>query len=80
MLIVRGIQDYPEAEFFIFNRWGNTVYEAKGEDILLKAWDGKNSQGIYVGGDDLPVGTYFYILEPQKDGVEALKGYIYLQR
>jgi hypothetical protein len=64
----------------ILNRWGNLVYKAKGEEINSKPWNGKNTQGVYVGGDDLPVGTYFYILEPKKEGFKTAKGYIYLQR
>ena len=52
------------------------MYKATGTDIINKAWTGKNTEGIYVGGDDLPVGTYFYILEPNKAGEKALKGYI----
>lgn len=41
--------------FQIYNRWGSLVYEGSGSEIT---WDGTN-----MNGDDLPTGTYFYIIE-----------------
>ena len=79
-LTITGIAGFPDAKFQIFNRWGNLVYQAKGADIDSKKWNGKNNEGIYIGGEDLPVGTYFFILEPNKDGFKNKTGYIYLQR
>ena len=50
------IEQFPENDVKIFNRWGNTVWEASGYNNDDVVWDGKNS-----GGDDLPDGTYFYV-------------------
>ncbi|MDP1817124.1 MAG: gliding motility-associated C-terminal domain-containing protein, partial [Leadbetterella sp.] len=50
----------------IVNRWGAKVFE---EDNLerkmeLIGWNGKSNQGIRLGtSDDVPAGTYFYILK-----------------
>jgi len=60
----------------IFNRWGDKVFEAKPYN---NTWDGKATEGVRIGSDELPVGTYFYILD-LGDGSAVIKGYIYLNR
>ena len=61
----------------ILNRWGNKVYQT--EEYHIDPWDGKNYFGVSVGGEDLPVGTYFYILEVEiNETTEVFKGYVYL--
>jgi len=42
----------------VFNRWGNMVYQA---DNYQNDWDGRANKGIVIG-DDLPDGTYYYII------------------
>jgi len=76
LFVIRGILDYPNNTFQIFNRWGNKVYEASPYE---NTWDGKSTMGLRVGGDDLPVGTYFYVLD-LGDGSKVYKGTIYLNR
>jgi gliding motility-associated-like protein/uncharacterized repeat protein (TIGR01451 family) len=74
--VIRGIQYYPNNRFTIFNRWGNKVFET----IQYKnKWDGKSTMGLRIGGDDLPTGTYFYLLD-LGDGSAIIKGTIYLNR
>ena len=75
-LVIKGIYNYPNNKIRIMNRWGNTVYEAQS---YQNDWNGKNTMGLTIGGDDLPVGTYFYILE-LGEGNGVKKGYIYLNR
>ena len=49
----------------VYNRWGNIVYEGYGYDYdgtispedATQKWDGKNN------GEDLPVATYYYVIE-----------------
>jgi gliding motility-associated-like protein len=51
-LIVRCIHEYPNATMEVFSRWGTLVYEG-----APTGWNGQfNSQ-------DLPDGTYFYIMK-----------------
>jgi len=76
LFVIRGILYYPENSIVIFNRWGNKVFEA---NPYQNTWDGRSSRGIRVGGDELPSGTYFYILN-LGDGSPVIKGTIYLNR
>ena len=76
LFVIRGIEYYPLNTFTIFNRWGDEVFSAKP---YQSTWDGKSTKGVRVGGDDLPVGTYFYILD-LGNGSSIYKGTIYLNR
>lgn len=73
---IRGIDKYPNNSIEIFNRWGDKVYEARP---YINLWDGTTKMGISIGGDDLPVGTYFYIFD-FGNGSKKIKGTIYLNR
>jgi len=78
--VIRGINNYSDNTLIIMNRWGNTVFKTEG---YQNDWDGTNQQGGNIGGNNLPVGTYFYILEinTDKSDVDKInKGYIYLNR
>jgi gliding motility-associated-like protein len=74
--IIRGIENYPANKIVIFNRWGQKVFEATP---YTNNWDGKSQTGISVGGDELPIGTYFYILD-LKNGSPIYKDTIYLTK
>lgn len=76
VFVIRGILNFPENTFVIFNRWGNKIYETNS---YKNTWDGKTTLGLRVGGDELPIGTYFYVLD-LKDGSDVFKGTIYLNR
>ena len=58
----------------IFNRWGNRVYKSSD---YKNDWGGRCTEGITVG-QDLPVGTYYYIIII--DNEEKHVGYITLNR
>jgi len=76
LFVIRGIERYPANTFTIYNRWGDEVFEASP---YQNTWDGKATMGLRVGGNELPVGTYFYILN-LGDGSSIYKGTIYLNR
>ncbi|MEZ4926319.1 MAG: gliding motility-associated C-terminal domain-containing protein [Saprospiraceae bacterium] len=69
---ILGIDQYPDNEVHIFNRWGNQVFEQKGY-TNTNAWDGT------WNGKALPDGTYFYILNLGPT-VGKLEGYIQIWR
>ncbi|NQX91898.1 MAG: gliding motility-associated C-terminal domain-containing protein [Flavobacteriales bacterium] len=66
---------YPNNTFKVFNRWGAQVYEAAPYN---NDWDGTSQNNATIG-QELPVSTYYYILE-LGDGTPAVTGYIYLKR
>lgn len=72
--IIQNIEDYPECEINILNRWGNSVFETKG---YKNDWNGKAQSSLY--GDNLPNGSYFYVLKLYPDS-EVYKSYIIIQR
>ncbi|WP_018342559.1 gliding motility-associated C-terminal domain-containing protein [Cytophaga aurantiaca] len=70
--MIENIQDYPNATFTIYNRWGNIVWKASGNAFQ---WDGTN----YRNGELLADGTYFYIIDLQNSSYpEPYTGYVQL--
>lgn len=52
--IIDGIENYPNNEVLIYNRWGSEVYKVKG---YMNDWRGTNS-----AGKDLPSAPYWYVI------------------
>jgi gliding motility-associated-like protein len=48
--LIDGLEVYSDVQLWVFNRWGNTVYES--QDYQNGTWR----------GDDLSDGTYWYVL------------------
>ena len=51
--VIENIWMFPEAYIYIYNRWGQLMYEGRGYD---EPWDG-SYRGHFV-----PSGTYLYIV------------------
>jgi gliding motility-associated-like protein len=47
------------AQLEVFNRWGQKVYEAEN---YQNNWDGTANSGVVLYGEQLPEGTYYYLL------------------
>lgn len=60
--------------FDVYNRWGNRVYKSTA---YKNDWDGRCTEGIYIG-QDLPVGTYYYVIVI--DNGKKNVGYITISR
>jgi gliding motility-associated-like protein len=75
ILVIEGLEFYPDNELQIFNRWGSLVFEAVD---YQNNWDGTSDQAGVLVGDKLPTGTYFYILKLTDEKV--LKGSLELKR
>ncbi len=69
---IRGIENYPDNEILIFNRWGTKVKEYSGYNNEDKRWDGTNDKGKY-----LPDGVYYYILKIKE--LKTFTGWIYVR-
>jgi gliding motility-associated-like protein len=69
--VLEGIEDYPEAEVKIFNRWGGEIFTTK--NYQSNPFDGKKDNA------NLPTGTYYYIIKTG-DTVPTLTGYVTIVR
>jgi gliding motility-associated-like protein len=67
---LENLRDYPRCTVEIYNRYGQIVFQTFG---YTKPWDGTYK------GKDLPVGTYYYIIDP-KNGFEKITGYVVILR
>ncbi len=67
---ITGLNDYPDHHLYVYNRWGNLVYEATN---YLSDWEGT------YGDKLLPDGTYFYVLD-KGNGDKPLSGYVLILR
>lgn len=72
---------YPTNSVEIYNRYGVLVYETKQYDNAGKSFKGI-SEGRANVGDELPTGTYFYVVQyTTSDGTTVKSdGYLYLSR
>jgi gliding motility-associated-like protein len=69
--VIELLDTYPGCEIDVFNRYGQVVYHAIG---YKRPWDGKMN-----GKDDLPVGTYYYVIQP-KNKRPPIKGSVTILR
>lgn len=74
-LVIPCLNEFPNNRIVIFNRWGDEVHRAAP---YMNDW-----AGTYAG-NDLPSGTYFYVLQydSNNDGNfdQDMQGYIVIHR
>ena len=70
--IVKGIEEYPDNNVIIFNRWGDKVKSYDRYNNTDNHWDGNNGKG-----DKMPDGAYYYILKI--NNLDVFTGWIYLR-
>jgi len=76
LFVITGIEYYPENSIVIFNRWGNKIFEASP---YQNTFDGYSTSSATIGAAELPVGTYFYVLD-LGNGSDPIKGTVYLNK
>jgi gliding motility-associated-like protein len=76
-LDLTGLWAFPNAEWTIFNRWGQVVFTANAKNPV--AWNGKcNAAGC--NGKLLPEGVYFIVFD-YRDGLhKRVNANIYLKQ
>ncbi len=60
----------------IFNRWGKKIYESEGD--YQNDWCGDSPLSSLGRSDNLPTGTYYYIVDLKNSDLKPIQGYIYL--
>ncbi len=68
---IKNIDLFPDAEVFVYNRWGKLVFKTK--NLSANDWDGTSD------GKELPTDSYHYILNLH-DGSETRSGVISIIR
>ena len=63
-------EDYPGNQVIIYNQWGDEVYRSKN---YQNDWSGT------YNGEDLPVGTYFWLVDFNK-GEKPSAGFLVIER
>ena len=63
--IIDFIEQYPENVVEIYNRWGELLFHAEG---YQQDWDGT------YNGEDLPIGTYYYIIDLNDESIKPFTG------
>ncbi len=69
--VIEYLESYPGSVVNIFDRYGKIVFTSKATGYI--SWDGT------VSGKPLPIGTYYYIIDP-KNGRKALTGSVTILR
>ena len=78
---IANIENYPENEVFIYNRWGGLVFRIRSYDNNQNVFKGIANQGTELGGNELPEGTYFYqVTNVTKGAIDRPKGMVVLKR
>ncbi|WP_108424620.1 gliding motility-associated C-terminal domain-containing protein [Flagellimonas amoyensis] len=81
--LVLGIENYPDNQLKIYNRWGVLVYESEqygqGTNLFYGISEGR---ATFQKDKQLPSGTYFYILTftGENPGKDSYSGYLYINR
>lgn len=69
--VIDFLDQYPNHVVEIYNRWGEMLYRSTS---YKNDWDGTYK------GKKLPVGTYYYIIELNEEGLEPFTGPITIMR
>jgi gliding motility-associated-like protein len=83
VFVIRNIENYPDNTVSIYNRWGVLVYEVDGYGQDNKYFRGISEGRITISQqDELPVGTYFYIVRYKNNSGDQKQrsGYLYINR
>ena len=83
VFVIRNIEKYPNNTVTIYNRWGVPVYKVNGYGQNGEYFKGVSEGRVTIKAqEELPVGTYFYVIEYVNEGgmMKNKVGYLYLTR
>lgn len=69
---IGDIGRYPESTLTVYNRWGATVYQAQA---YQNDWDGRSRDGT-----ELPLATYYYVVDLNRFGLKPVTGHVTIIR
>lgn len=69
VLTIDNISEFPNNHIYIYNRWGQLLYEETGYNNITKSWPQNQDK------NNLTSTTYFYILN-LGDGSNSIKGWV----
>ena len=81
-LVVPALSEYPDFKMEIYDRWGGKVweYQRKGQ-ATPTWWDGYSQNSLTLNkGELMPAGTYFYVIEFNKNNRKRETGWVYLNK
>ncbi len=70
---IKGLDKFPNARVWIFNRWGNMVYQYHSG--YNEPW-----QGVSESGNQLPAATYYYVIEAGDQRDQTFNGSVTILR
>ena len=70
--IVLGIFNFPNSHVYVYDRWGNAVFDEVG---YQNTWEGTSKSG-----KQLPIGTYYFNIELNDGTGRVHKGYVLIER
>jgi gliding motility-associated-like protein len=71
--VIPNMDLFPDAILEIYDRWGRLIYRT--DDIYNNPWNGET-----MAGNELPMDSYFYVLDIKVSGIQPLTGYVNLIR
>lgn len=76
---IDGLRDiFLNFKISIYNRWGVLVWTGNNN---TDEWDGYASKGLVLDNDEMPAGTYYYIIDlNDPDYANPLIGFLYLTK
>jgi gliding motility-associated-like protein len=81
-LNIINIESFPANEIEIYNRYGQVVWRIENYNNTTNTFKGRaNVGGVYQINDNLPTGTYYYVLKyynPHRNKYEVTKSYLYI--
>ncbi|WP_020568366.1 Ig-like domain-containing protein [Neolewinella persica] len=69
---IDDIEEYPNADVTVFNRWGSVVYQTSQ---YQNDWP-----GTWKNGEPLPVATYYFVIDLKRAGTEVVTGSVTIVR